>query len=233
MKTRASHHRLASVWTALIGASLLGCASAPLASEDGTGSEASVSRHRISRESGLAMVDQFARSSRLHLARARLAKPLVTSLTLETHYDIAAVSAVLQQSGAAKAFVSLGRNPDGTTTLVLRVMDNAGRLLPDALANGHRVLAADADALLAHLEAKGDDAAARALVTASDGTAIRGWKYDARAFSRVAEQSGAASVRFALGQNAASEPTVVMFAEDQQAHALSLAGDTGVPSPPY
>jgi len=232
MKTRVCHYSLA--WTALIVASSFGCASAPLASsEDGTGAEAGISQHLISREKGLAMVGQFARSSRVQLAQARSAKPLATPLGLETHYDATAVTAVLQQPGAAQAFMSLGRNADGSTTIVLRVMDGTRRLLPEALANGRRVLAADANALLIHLETKDDDDDARALVTTNDGTVIRGWKYDARAFLQVAQQSGAASVRFALGQNAESEPTVVMFAEDQQAHSLNLAGDTGVPSPPY
>jgi hypothetical protein len=219
---------LCAAWLLCAVLPILACSSSALTP---TGEEA-VSQNIITREDGLQMVARFASSDRAQLRRAVLESSFKRPLAFDERYQAAAVQQVLHQSGAARAFASLGRNANGSTTVVLRVLDEAGQFLPKALANGKVIPASDAEALVERLQTESDDAG-RALVTASDGTVIRGWKYDAKAFGQIAEQRTIANARFALGQNTADEPTIVMLAEDRGAATLSLAGDQGMPSPPY
>lgn len=227
MKISQGRGVLAFSLATLCAAPLTACSSDALdPSEQSTGSESSASQHLISHESGLAMVAQF------NSARSRFATALARGLGSETRYAPDAVREVLEQDGARKAFASLGLNADGSTTITLRVLDGTGRFLPEALANGQITDASEAGALLDRVE-DDDDGAARSLVSASDGTLIQGWKYDASAFKAVASQREADSVSFALGQNALGEPTVVMLAHTVVFSAAPMAADQGYPSPPY
>lgn len=216
--TGSPGRRVWAVCVCAIGTLSLGCSESPVVDPAGTTSP----QHLITREHGRDMVGAFSRSSRVRLSGA---------LALETRYAAAAFRQVIHQPGARTVTAALGQNEDGTTTLMVRAVDEFDRQLPQGLANGQLVAASEMEHLVGRVHA--DDGAARALVTATNAIPIRRWMYSAASLQRVAGQSNVSTMRLALGENAGGEPTVVFFAEDQEEEYLPMAGDNGVPSPPY